>query len=217
MASGSFVGSYINGSVSNSYAAKLTQMLATDGWYVVNQSVVGDKTTGAIARFNSDVPAGVDEVWTGYSLFNEGLAGSPNPQAIYNQFFSGITNLIAMARQNGSLPLLGCVYPFDGFSSSEYVFVKNMVLQLSTLDVPYANFLGATDDGHGAGPACVGRIPSSHLIFGGDEWWFYGPRIVAGDLITNEKIPFDYVVKDTKFAGPTCFDTASRATTSPVQ
>ena len=63
----------------------------------------------------------------------------------------------------------------------------------------------ATDDGHGAAPACVGRIDNSHLLFGGDEWWFYGPRIAAGDIITNERIPHDYVVKDTKFAGPTCF------------
>src|SRR5262249_33726593 len=67
------------------------------------------------------------------------------------------------------------------------------------------SFAGATDEGQGSAPACVGRIPQSHLIFGGDEWWFYGPRIVAGDLIHNERIPFDYVVKQTKFAGPTCF------------
>src|SRR5215468_4687829 len=67
------------------------------------------------------------------------------------------------------------------------------------------SFAVATDDGHGSAPACVGRIPQSHLVFGGDEWWFYGPRIVGGDLIHNERIPFDYVVKDTKFAGPTCF------------
>jgi hypothetical protein len=67
------------------------------------------------------------------------------------------------------------------------------------------SFAVATDDGHGTAPACVGRIPESHLIFGGDEWWFYGPKIVAGDLIHNERIPFDYVVKETKFAGPTCF------------
>jgi acyl dehydratase len=67
------------------------------------------------------------------------------------------------------------------------------------------SFAVATDDGHGSAPACVGRIPASHLIFGGDEWWFYGPRIAAGDLIHNERIPFDYVVKETKFAGPTCF------------
>ena len=67
------------------------------------------------------------------------------------------------------------------------------------------SFAVCTDDGHGATPACVGRIPGSHLIFGGDEWWFYGPRIAAGDMIVNERMPIDYVVKETKFAGPTCF------------
>ncbi len=67
------------------------------------------------------------------------------------------------------------------------------------------SFAVATDDGHGAGPACVGTIPNSHLIFGGDEWWFHGPKIVAGDMITNERTPVDYVVKETSFAGPTCF------------
>ncbi len=67
------------------------------------------------------------------------------------------------------------------------------------------SFAVATDDGHGAGPACVGCIPESHLIFGGDEWWFHGPKIFGGDEIVNEKIPYDYIVKETKFAGPTCF------------
>lgn len=67
------------------------------------------------------------------------------------------------------------------------------------------SFAVTTDDGHGSAPSCVGSIPNSHLLFGGDEWWFYGPRIAAGDLIHNERIPFDYVVKETKFAGPTCF------------
>ncbi len=67
------------------------------------------------------------------------------------------------------------------------------------------SFVIATDDGHGAAPACVGCIPNSHLLFGGDEWWFYGPKVKGGDIIQNERIPFDYVVKETKFAGPTCF------------
>ncbi len=67
------------------------------------------------------------------------------------------------------------------------------------------SFTIAAAEGHGACPAAVGRIPDSHLIFGGDEWWFYGPRLFAGDRVIHEKIPFDYVVKDTKFAGPTCF------------
>jgi hypothetical protein len=67
------------------------------------------------------------------------------------------------------------------------------------------SFAVACDDGHGSAPSCVGRIPESHLLFGGDEWWFYGPRIKGGDMIHNERIPFDYAVKETKFAGPTCF------------
>jgi hypothetical protein len=67
------------------------------------------------------------------------------------------------------------------------------------------SFAIAVDDGHGAAPACVGCIKDSHLLFGGDEWWFYGTRIFAGDMVFNERVPFDYAVKETKFAGSTCF------------
>ena len=67
------------------------------------------------------------------------------------------------------------------------------------------SFTIAAADGHGATAAAVGKIPGSHLIFGGDEWWFFGPRLFAGDRMSHEKIPYDYVVKPTKFAGPTCF------------
>ena len=67
------------------------------------------------------------------------------------------------------------------------------------------SFAVCTDDSHGAAPAIQGSIPGTHMLFGGDEWWFYGPRIYGGDEITNEKVPFDYAVKETSFAGPTCF------------
>jgi len=67
------------------------------------------------------------------------------------------------------------------------------------------SFAATCDDGNGAAPACVGRVPESHLLFGGDEWWFYGPRIFGGDRVVVDRIPLDYVVKQTKFAGPTCF------------
>lgn len=68
------------------------------------------------------------------------------------------------------------------------------------------SFPVACDDGHGTAPSCIGLIPNSHMIFGGDEWWFESPTpVFPGDMITNERIPFDYVVKDTSFAGPTCF------------
>jgi hypothetical protein len=60
------------------------------------------------------------------------------------------------------------------------------------------------DDGHGTAPSCVGKIPDSHLLFAGDEFWHYGPRVFGGDIISNERIPFDYTIKNTGF-GPTCF------------
>jgi acyl dehydratase len=61
------------------------------------------------------------------------------------------------------------------------------------------------DYGHGAAPACVGYIPGSHLIFGGEEWWFYGARVRVGDKLLQERRFHDYKVVDTKFAGPTMF------------
>lgn len=67
------------------------------------------------------------------------------------------------------------------------------------------SFTIAAAEGHGACPACVGHIPESHLIFGGDEWWFHGSRLFAGDRVIHEKIPYDYAIKETSFAGPTCF------------
>jgi acyl dehydratase len=63
----------------------------------------------------------------------------------------------------------------------------------------------ALDYGHGCQPACVGKIPGSHLIFGGEEWWFYGPRIRPGDKLFQERRFYDYKVTETKFAGPTMF------------
>ncbi len=63
----------------------------------------------------------------------------------------------------------------------------------------------ALDYGHGCAPACVGRIPGSHLIFGGEEWWFYGVPVRPGDTLFQDRRFHDYKVADTKFAGPTMF------------
>jgi hypothetical protein len=59
--------------------------------------------------------------------------------------------------------------------------------------------------GHGAGPAIQGYIEGTHMLFGGDEWWFFGPRIFPGDRFYSDRMLLDYVVKQTKFAGPTMF------------
>jgi acyl dehydratase len=63
----------------------------------------------------------------------------------------------------------------------------------------------ALDYGHGCQPACVGKIPGSHLIFGGEEWWWYGTQVKPGDQLFQERRFYDYKVTETKFAGPTMF------------
>ncbi len=67
------------------------------------------------------------------------------------------------------------------------------------------SFSVCTDDSHGAAPAIQGHIDGTHMLFGGDEWWFHGPRIEAGDQLRQERMLFDYKVTNTKFAGPTMF------------
>jgi len=71
--------------------------------------------------------------------------------------------------------------------------------------VAQQSFSVCTDDSHGAAPAIQGTIPGTHMIFGGDEWWFYGQRIRPGDRIRQDRMLFDYKVSETKFAGPTMF------------
>lgn len=148
--SGSQVNQTANGSFLNSYSALLTASQGSNGWRVVNQSIGGDTTVSVINRFATDeVPVGADEDLIALSLGNEGLPGASNPQGIYNQFFTGITNLIAMSRAANIIPLLGNGYPRDAYTAGEYEYLKRMELQLNTLDAPSINFLGATDDGSG--------------------------------------------------------------------
>jgi acyl dehydratase len=67
------------------------------------------------------------------------------------------------------------------------------------------SFTVACGDGHGATPAIQGHVEGTHMLFGGDEWWFYGPRIFSGERLNTDRMLFDYKVTHTKFAGPTMF------------
>lgn len=67
------------------------------------------------------------------------------------------------------------------------------------------SFTVAMDYGHGCHPSCVGNIPGSHLIFAGEEWWFYGTPIRPGDKLTQERFFAGYKLAETSFAGPTMF------------
>ena len=67
------------------------------------------------------------------------------------------------------------------------------------------SFAICCDCGHGTIPAIVGKIPGTHTVFGGDEWWFYGPPIRPGDQIRVQRRFDGYSLAQTKFAGPTLF------------
>jgi acyl dehydratase len=67
------------------------------------------------------------------------------------------------------------------------------------------SFTVSMDFAQGCQPACVGHIPGSHLIFGGEEWWFYGARIRPGDHLFQQRRFDGYKLTETKFAGPTMF------------
>jgi acyl dehydratase len=67
------------------------------------------------------------------------------------------------------------------------------------------SFAVAMDYGHGCHPACVGKIPGTHLIFAGEEWWFYGTPVRPGDKLTQQRRFDGYDVSNTSFAGPTMF------------
>ena len=67
------------------------------------------------------------------------------------------------------------------------------------------SFTVAMDYGHGCHPSCVGKVPGTHLIFAGEEWWFYGVPVRPGDKLTQERSFAGYKIAETGFAGPTMF------------
>ena len=64
------------------------------------------------------------------------------------------------------------------------------------------------DYGHGCQPSCVGYIPGSHLIFGGEEWWFYASHLKPGGLFYFLDNHPTGLLFETREEGPPqlCFD-----------
>lgn len=121
-------------------------------WHVENASVGGDNTTLVRNRFTNDISnprRGADMVLVSLSLANEGLLGSSNPQAVFDSFKSGLTQIVTRCRAEGFYPILSLCYPQNLYTPAEYAQVRRMNLLLNSWDLPSINFLGAIDDGSG--------------------------------------------------------------------
>ncbi|WP_367874385.1 GDSL-type esterase/lipase family protein [Luteolibacter sp. Populi] len=121
-------------------------------WHVENASIGGNNTTAVRNRFQNDVAsarAGADMVIVSLSLANEGLMGSGNPQAVFDSFKNGLTDIVSRCRAGGFYPIVSLCYPQNLYTAAEYAQVRRMNLLLNTWDVPSINFLGAIDDGTG--------------------------------------------------------------------
>ncbi len=125
---------------------------STVTWQVNNASIGGDTTSKVLARFQTDVVntyPGTDIVIISLSLANEGLVGASDPEAIYNSFKNGLSQIIDLCRSNGYYPIISLPYPHGTYTASEYSYVRKMNLLLNTWNVPSFNYLGALDDGSG--------------------------------------------------------------------
>jgi acyl dehydratase len=65
------------------------------------------------------------------------------------------------------------------------------------------SFLVCCTVGLAAVPGMQGNVPGVHMLLGGDEYWFYGPRVKPGDRICTDTMLFDYRLTETRFGGPT--------------
>lgn len=170
---GTGVSSFTNGSYLLGYAGWLTTQLEPTGWFTTNKSVGGNSTTSALARFQTDaVPIDPDLILIGLSLGNEGLATSPDSDAAYESYRSGMTNLIHQSRTNGFYPAATLNYPNNFYTSDDYGYVKRMNLLMNTWDLPSVNILGAVDDGQGKWAAGFWS-DNAHPNAAGHEEMFY--------------------------------------------
>ena len=153
------------------YTGRIRMLLEPRGWEVLNQSRGGDNTVTIAPRFE---PEGTPEYGTRYlttvdpgyavialSLGNEGIiecapgetrrctATRDEADRIYEQFATGLWDLVERSRAKGIVPIVTLCYTRGDFSEREYEYTRRMNLLINSWDVPSVNLLGAIDDGSG--------------------------------------------------------------------
>lgn len=151
--SGMTSGITTNGSWTNSYSYFITKQLTENGGYfVTNSSTPGDSTSMGISRFPTYVvPRAPTYVLLGYSLGNEGLAGTSDPTSstITSNFLANLQSLVGLCRSNGYYPVISSVYPRGDYTADNYTKLKQAHLAINTWNVPSLNLLTPLDNGSG--------------------------------------------------------------------
>ena len=135
------------------WAYKLAQVLTPQGYTVVNKSIPGNNTQALINRFYKDVvPEQPDVVIIALSFANEGLQSATRPDDksnVYLNYVNKLYTLVGMCRKAGIRAVVTGIYPANVYSEDDYTLLKNFDDEMENSDIPFINFLGAADDGHG--------------------------------------------------------------------
>jgi lysophospholipase L1-like esterase len=153
------------------YTGRMRTLLEPRRWDVLNRSRGGDNTVTIAPRFEPEGAADPDTRYLttgdpGYavlalSLGNEGImqcapgqtrrctATKDEADGIYEQFATGLWDLVERTRAKGIVPIVTLCYTRSDFSEREYEYTRRMNLLINSWDVPSINLLGAIDDGQG--------------------------------------------------------------------
>jgi uncharacterized protein YjdB/lysophospholipase L1-like esterase len=135
------------------YTQMLSQRYAQSkglNFSTVNISIGGNSTLNLLSRINNDLfPLCTKYVIFGLSLGNEGIHGSSDQEATFNQFKNNMLKLINMAREKGMTPVMTNNYTRNDYTATDYGYIKRINMLIHEWDLPTINLLGAIDDGAG--------------------------------------------------------------------
>lgn len=134
-----------------------SRMLAEDfekaGWETWNCAIGGQTTADILLRLERDVIAKQPDVcFVGLGLANEGLGGTADETAaavVRGIFESNLKKIVSALKKAGILPILGGVYPNNGYKPYQTDALRASHRAISTWGVEVLNWLDALDDGSG--------------------------------------------------------------------
>lgn len=119
---------------------------------LVNFSQLGANVTTTLKRFTEVVTREKpDMVIISLSLGNEGFAYCKphEKKALQQRFESGLQELVKITKTLGAIPILGSVYPHNGYTQDHYSLLRETHEKMLSWDVPVLDWLDVLDNGEG--------------------------------------------------------------------